>query len=95
MRGHEAAGERPCARDGDLLAEDRARDELRRVHVPRTAQARPPCDEPGEEPIRREVCVDDGRVGVEVEQVAAGRHRLAEVVRVDVEPCLHAALAGP
>lgn len=58
-------------------------------------QPRPSRDQRREKWVGDQVRVDALRLGVEVEQVAAGGEGFAHVVRVGVELCFHAAITGP
>ena len=95
--GHDPAGDRPGAGDGDLLADDRPDRKLERIPRAGNAQAGTRRDERGEQGVAGEVPVDRVDVRVEVEpatqatadRVVGGRavdlRREAAIGRLDLD----------
>ena len=76
---HQSAERRPRPRDGHLLSEDRAHDELEAVERSGDADPGDPGHQRGHRRIRGERGVDREGVGVEVERSASA---IAEIVEV-------------
>ena len=81
-RLHEPAGDRPRPGDRDLLADDGAHGELETVGGARHPPARVLLDHRPEVRVAPQGLPDGDGVGVEVEQLAAARHRGRQVAQV-------------
>ena len=75
--------------DRDLLAEDGAHAHLERVDRARDPHAAARADQRSQRPVAGERGVDDGRLGVEIEEPAHAReevHQPVEAGQVDAQP---------
>ena len=94
MRGRQAPRGRPCGRQRDLLAEDRAHRELGPVDGPRHAQPGRGAHERPDDRVGAQARGHGAGVGVEVEQPPAALHGARAVARVvEPQPAVHGVAA--